>query len=277
MDFLRWYKNKDVVPTLEAMQKMIAFYHDKHIDMLKLGCTLPNLALICLHKSTDAKFYPFTEADKDLLEKFEKTSLVDHLSFLHAKQLLMKLLSESLQTYANLLLGLMPANYTPTRSANRCPPVFIRVGISIQKPVESQLDKTRPAALKIWSCLICNVQDLIVKLRASTLQADRTKLIASVLMGFVLIAILCLKQWVAFITFVPVKSCAHLSLKKITYVAVGEENTMNWDKAIYRRKVSLSLKCGNVRGGDFTRQPLMLNYISERISPTDDHLQNNNL
>ena len=68
-DFLRWYNNKDNVPTLEAMQKMIAFYQDKGIDMLKLGCTLPNLANICLHKSTDAKFYPFTEGDKDLLEK----------------------------------------------------------------------------------------------------------------------------------------------------------------------------------------------------------------
>ena len=68
-DFLRWFNNKDVVPTLEAMQKMIAFYHDKDIDMLKLSCTLPNLANICLHKSTDAKFYPFTQGDKDLLEK----------------------------------------------------------------------------------------------------------------------------------------------------------------------------------------------------------------
>ena len=68
-DFLHWYNNKDVVPTLEAMQKMIAFYHNKDIDMLKLGCTLPNLANICLHKSTDAKFYPFTEGDKALLEK----------------------------------------------------------------------------------------------------------------------------------------------------------------------------------------------------------------
>ena len=55
-DFLRWYNNKDVVPNLEAMQKMIVFYHDKDIDMLKFGCTLPNLANICLHKSTDAKF-----------------------------------------------------------------------------------------------------------------------------------------------------------------------------------------------------------------------------
>ena len=71
-DFLRWYNNKDVVPTLEATQKMTAFYHEKDIDMLKLGCTLPNLANICLHKSTVAKFYPFTEGEKDLLEKLQE-------------------------------------------------------------------------------------------------------------------------------------------------------------------------------------------------------------
>ena len=71
-DFLRWYSNKDAVPTLEAMQKMIAFYHDKDIDMLKLDCTLANLANICLHKSTDVKFYPFTEGDKDLLQKIRE-------------------------------------------------------------------------------------------------------------------------------------------------------------------------------------------------------------
>ena len=46
-DILSWYNNKNVVPTFEAMQKMIAFYHDKKISMLKLACTLPNLANIC--------------------------------------------------------------------------------------------------------------------------------------------------------------------------------------------------------------------------------------
>ena len=71
-DFLRWYNNKDVVPALETMQKMIGFYHDKDIDMLKLGCTLPNLANFCQHKSTDAKFYPFTEGRRNLLEKIRE-------------------------------------------------------------------------------------------------------------------------------------------------------------------------------------------------------------
>ena len=67
--FLMWYNNKDVVRTLEAMQKLIEFFHQKENDMLKFGCALPNLTNICLHKSTDSKFYPFTERDKDLLEK----------------------------------------------------------------------------------------------------------------------------------------------------------------------------------------------------------------
>ena len=133
-DFLQWYNNKDVVPTLEALQKMIASYHDKDIDMLKLGCFVPNLANICLHKSTDANFYPFTEADKELLQKFEMW-LVVYQSLSHAKQLLMKLLFENLETYANIMFGLMSANYIPTQCVNPCLPVFMRVGISIQKQV----------------------------------------------------------------------------------------------------------------------------------------------
>ena len=71
-DFLKLYNNKDVVPTLKSMQKMIEFYHNKGFDMLKLGCTLPNSANICLHKSTDSNFYPFTDSDKDLLEKIRE-------------------------------------------------------------------------------------------------------------------------------------------------------------------------------------------------------------
>ena len=77
-NFLKWYNNKDVVPTQEAMQKMIEFYQNKGNDMLKLGCTLPNLAKICLHNSTDSKSYPFTESDKDLLEKIREDMVGGH-------------------------------------------------------------------------------------------------------------------------------------------------------------------------------------------------------
>ena len=71
-DFLKWYNNKDDVPTLKAMQKVIEVYNNKGINMIKLGCILPNLAKLCLHKSTDSKFHPFTESDKDLLQKIRE-------------------------------------------------------------------------------------------------------------------------------------------------------------------------------------------------------------
>ena len=123
-------------------------------------------------------------------KKFGKMLLVVHLSFLHAKHLLMKLSIESLQTFANLLLGLLPANYIPIRCVNPCLPIFIRVGIWIQKRVDSHLDKTRPAALRIWSSPISHEQDQNVKSKASSQEADRRKLTAAVLMSFVLIATL---------------------------------------------------------------------------------------
>ena len=46
-EFFRWHNKKDLLPTLEAMQKIIASYHDEDVDMLKLGCTLPILANFC--------------------------------------------------------------------------------------------------------------------------------------------------------------------------------------------------------------------------------------
>ena len=82
--------------------------------MMKLGCTLPNLANICLHKSTDTNFYTLTDGDKDLLEKVQKDVVGAPSIVFTRKQLLMKLLFENLQTYANPLMGLMPVNYSST-------------------------------------------------------------------------------------------------------------------------------------------------------------------
>ncbi len=55
-DFLEWYNNKDVVPTLEALQNMMAQFHAMGVDFLKAGFTLPVISNILLYKSTSAKF-----------------------------------------------------------------------------------------------------------------------------------------------------------------------------------------------------------------------------
>ena len=203
--------------------------------------------------------------------------LVVHLSFLPAKPLLMKLFSESLQTYANLLLRLMPANYIPTRCVNPRLPVLICIGIWTQKRVDSHLDRINPAALKKWSCLISNEQDQNMKLKVSLQQAGRRKLTASVLMGFVLIPTLYLKPWVAFTTFVFYNSCVLLSLKRRFNVVVRREISMHWDETIYKRKATRLLECGSANGRDGKKQPILLNNISENTFLTDVHLQLSNI
>ena len=68
-DFFTLVQQQSRCPNTQSNAKNACFCHRKEIDMLKLGCTLPNLANICMHKSTSAKFYPITEAHKNLLQK----------------------------------------------------------------------------------------------------------------------------------------------------------------------------------------------------------------
>ena len=44
-DWLRYYNNHDVVPGLEALEKMRAFYIDKGIDILKDAVSIPGVSL----------------------------------------------------------------------------------------------------------------------------------------------------------------------------------------------------------------------------------------
>ena len=104
-DFLRWYNNKDVVPTLETMPKLIEFYHQKEIDMLKLGCTLPSLANSCQHKSTESNFTLLLEAIKTGWRRSVKISLVVPPLSLHAKPWLKKLLTANQRLCSSRLLA----------------------------------------------------------------------------------------------------------------------------------------------------------------------------
>ena len=80
---------------------------------------------------------------KTFWKKVKKILLVVQLSFLHAKQLLMKLLFESLQTFANLLLGIMPANYS------MCQPMT--TGLYTRSDLNSETGRVTPRQNKTRS------------------------------------------------------------------------------------------------------------------------------
>ena len=161
-----------LLPPWRQCKEVITFYHDKDIEMIKLGCALTILGNTCLHKSTDAKFSPFTEIDIELFEKSREDVVCGFLSFLHTKQLLIKFSFGGLHVYVNQKSGLKLANHGRTQCANLCQLVFIRGGITIHRRADSHLDRTRPVPLKIRK------QDKITKPRASIQQVDNTKLTA---------------------------------------------------------------------------------------------------
>ena len=67
-DFLVWYNNLDVVPFLEAVEKMSAFWQERKIDMFKDGVSVPGLTLKYLfsYLSRQTYFSLFDQANSDL-------------------------------------------------------------------------------------------------------------------------------------------------------------------------------------------------------------------
>ena len=151
-DFLKWYNN-NIVPTLEAVEEMSQFYHNKRIDMLKLGSTFLKLANICLHNSTNYKFYPFCEKDKDLCEKIrEDMTSGTSIMFIPKAVVDETFIRNSSNIYVNQLLELMQASFTLSERVTRCQQYCIRDGSLTLTCKNSRLDLIELATLRIWSC-----------------------------------------------------------------------------------------------------------------------------
>ena len=67
-DFLVWYNNLDVLPFLEAVEKMSAFWQERKMDMFKDGISVPGLTLKYLFSFLDEQTYfsLFDQGNSDL-------------------------------------------------------------------------------------------------------------------------------------------------------------------------------------------------------------------
>ena len=204
-NFLRRYNNKDVVPTLEAMQKMLDFYHKKGIDMLKLGCTLLNLANVCLHKPTSAKFYPFTEIDTHLLQKIREDMVGGPPIAFTRKAVVDETLFGIQEIFVILLLALTQASFIFILCVSPCQQDYTREENMTQNLIGLNLNKTNPESLRTSLSHISKDKDLTVKFRVSSPQELRKRLIVSRQMVFAHIVLLCLRLWAASIITVHVR------------------------------------------------------------------------
>ena len=250
-DFLLWYNNKDVVPTLEAMQKMIEFYHQSEIDMLKLGCVLPNLANICLHKSTDSKFYSFTEKDKDFLEKIRE-DMVGGPSIVFTRKAVVD--ETFIRKSTNLcisIVGIDQANSIPVRCVNQCLLDCLQDGTMTLILKNSSHDRTKHALLKLLSFLIFSKLVRSVKLKVMLELVAKRRLIALVLNEFVTIVTLFLKQGLLFPLLSTSRSSPIIDGQR-NYERDKKEGTRSTAQRIYPTEKNTNfLICGSAIGGNY--------------------------
>ena len=155
------------------MQKMLASYHKKGIDMFKLGCTLPNSANLCLHKSTSAKFYPFTETDKDLLQKIREDMAGRPSIVFTRKAVVDETFIRNSRKICKSIVGITQASFIPILCVSPCHRDYTRDRNMTQNLIGLNLNKTNPETFRTWLCHISKGKDTTVKVRDSTPQELR--------------------------------------------------------------------------------------------------------
>ena len=157
-EFCVRYKNKVVLPTLGVPQKMFEFYLNKSFYTLNLEVHYLNMANICLHRATSAKFHPFTETNKDLLSKVREV-MVGRSSIVFTRKTVVDkthICKSSPQIFANRSLELMQANFNPTQCVNICLQDCTQDLISVKICKDSSHVRTNLGVSKIWSCRTFN-------------------------------------------------------------------------------------------------------------------------
>ena len=70
-DFLKWYKDLDFTPMIQAIENMNEFYKQKHIDFMHQVIFLPGVAMRVFYNSTTdpaAEFHLFNENNTDIYQ-----------------------------------------------------------------------------------------------------------------------------------------------------------------------------------------------------------------
>ena len=132
------------------------------------------MATICLHKSTDAKNYPFTEGDKRQLEKIRE-DVVGGPSILFTRK---EVVDETfIRKFTNICKPTSVIDASQLYPYSMCQ--LMPTGLYTRSDTDSETRRFRPGQNKTRSFEI---------------------------MDFVCIATLCLNKLVAFTTFFPVKN-----------------------------------------------------------------------
>ena len=270
-DFLRWYNNKDVVPTLEVMQKKLVFFHKKGIDILKLGCTLPNLLKFCLHKSTSANFHPFTETDKDLLQNIREDMAGGPSIVFTRKAVVHETFKRNSGNICRSIVGIDASHLYPYSKCQPMPTgLYTRWEIDIEfNRYKPQQNKSRSFEKMVMSYLQRQRPDCKIESFHTTGTQKRNDCFK--VDGF------CshcntVFETIGCLSLLSMSGSTTFSNRRRYRTRQQKERNGPDERAVHQRKKdTMLLKCGNVNGGISTRRQRLLKNIRENHFLTNVH------
>ena len=188
------------------MLKKVQFYHNKSIDLWRMGCSLPNPERLT-SKIPDCQFYPFPEGNKDLLEKILKKILGGHSFFFIRKAVVGK--TKVFENHSQVSV-LVNSIHTPNASRFLLDWTHAAKSTLIYKG--SNQDPTKQNPLNIWSWPVPKACVRTAKEKDFTKRKLRKKMIVLELMAFLVTVTQRLRLWVAFILFLSVRKYNSVSL-----------------------------------------------------------------
>ena len=142
---------------------MKQFHQNNEIHILKLEYTLLNLGKICLHKSTNNKFLPFCENDKNMCEKIFRDDMNVGFFFVFTQKAVVD--EKFNRSSSRIRTSIAGIGANPYSRCQDMPKSCTRDGRLTPKWNFLNIDKTDLATLRILSCLITKKQDQNAKLR----------------------------------------------------------------------------------------------------------------
>ena len=132
-DFIVWYNNLDVVPFIEAVEKMSQFWRERKIDMFKDGISVPGLTLKYLfsYLSPQTYFSLFDQANSDLYQLIKDNNTATQVLFSteilkQAKQRSEKQRKARLLSRVRRSLAITQTRCISRRSCKICPREVVR-------------------------------------------------------------------------------------------------------------------------------------------------------
>ena len=229
---------------------------EKDVDMLKFGCTLANLANIRPHKSADAKFYPFTEADKDLLGRIREDVIGGPCSVFTSKAVVDDTFIRKCTNICKLIVGTDGSQLYPL---SMCQPMPF--GLCRRWDHDSETSRftprqnnTRTFQIMVMFYFQRARPDCKLEIFYTTGWQERIDCFS--VDGVVFSLQYCVRSHGLFLSLLRLSRGASISQWKRSNVEVRRESPIHGDETLNRKRASLSSKCRNMSGGDFTRQPI---------------------